>query len=268
MKLTARRDKGPNGAFTLVELLVVIAVIGLLASILVPTLYRAKGLSRSTICKANQHSIHQAATLRTNDRECAAAFWWFAEGTDDSPTSGLKDDGTMIGRGANAPGNIALALVQDWDGAYGDAPVNPKLPGKYLPDAKSLFCPAIDVDFDKYYRLLPSGDGTMSSTYGWFGDHVPFMDDIPQRRSSASMANWENYGRNSIRQIGPYSRGLILMDWWMDSPLFNGISVFWHYNALMEDGSVQDPGKESGKPAGNDDEARMWVSPDYAAMRR
>ena len=49
-------------AFTLVELLVVIAVIALLMSIIIPTLTRVKERARRTICQSNIRSFHMAIT--------------------------------------------------------------------------------------------------------------------------------------------------------------------------------------------------------------
>jgi prepilin-type N-terminal cleavage/methylation domain-containing protein len=45
----------PEKSFTLVELLVVVAVIGLLVSILMPALHRARATSQRTACRANLH---------------------------------------------------------------------------------------------------------------------------------------------------------------------------------------------------------------------
>ena len=53
----------PTGkAFTLVELLVVIAIIVLLMAVLVPSLQRAKDLTRSAICRSNLHQQQLAIT--------------------------------------------------------------------------------------------------------------------------------------------------------------------------------------------------------------
>lgn len=44
-------------AFTLIELLVVISIIGLLVSILVPTLTKAKEAAKRTACRTNLHAV-------------------------------------------------------------------------------------------------------------------------------------------------------------------------------------------------------------------
>lgn len=61
----ARRETRPadgqrRSAFTLVELLVVLAVIALLASLLVPALGRAKDLTRRAVCSAHLRGLVQA----------------------------------------------------------------------------------------------------------------------------------------------------------------------------------------------------------------
>jgi prepilin-type processing-associated H-X9-DG protein/prepilin-type N-terminal cleavage/methylation domain-containing protein len=61
-------------AFTLVELLVVIAVIGLLAALLLPVLSRAKAQAQSTACKNHLRQIGLALTMYASDTRCYPTF--------------------------------------------------------------------------------------------------------------------------------------------------------------------------------------------------
>jgi len=56
-------------AFTLVELLIVIGIVGLLAGLLLPALSRAKESGRSTACLSNLHQIGIALQLYVQDNQ-------------------------------------------------------------------------------------------------------------------------------------------------------------------------------------------------------
>src|SRR5947209_1202144 len=54
-------------AFTLIELMVVIAIIAILAALLFPVLSRAKAKARQTTCINNMHQLTLADTLYATD---------------------------------------------------------------------------------------------------------------------------------------------------------------------------------------------------------
>lgn len=61
------RGHRPGRAFSLVELLVVVAVIGLLAAVLLPALARSQAAARRIRCVANLHQLGLAAQLYWDD---------------------------------------------------------------------------------------------------------------------------------------------------------------------------------------------------------
>jgi len=65
--LAVRRNGSGNSAFTLVELLVVIAVIAILVSLLLPSIGRAKQKARSVKCISNVRQMHLGFINYAND---------------------------------------------------------------------------------------------------------------------------------------------------------------------------------------------------------
>lgn len=53
--------------FTLIELLLVVAIIGVLASLLLPVLGKARETARQAVCKSNQSNLYKAYYLHVDD---------------------------------------------------------------------------------------------------------------------------------------------------------------------------------------------------------
>src|SRR5438270_6071018 len=71
----ARRE---SEAFTLIELIVAIAIIGILAALLLPTLGRSKASARSAACLSNLHQVGLALQLYVDENENHLPLMWDA----------------------------------------------------------------------------------------------------------------------------------------------------------------------------------------------
>lgn len=66
---TARCARSSDAAFTLIELLIVIAIIAILAGLLLPAVNRAAGAARSIQCQSQMRQVMLAARLYADDNE-------------------------------------------------------------------------------------------------------------------------------------------------------------------------------------------------------
>src|SRR3954453_3533356 len=64
----------PRKAFSLIELLVVIGIIGIMLAILMPALHRVRQQATILQCASNLRQIHQALNMYLNDYQ-GACFW-------------------------------------------------------------------------------------------------------------------------------------------------------------------------------------------------
>ncbi len=127
-------------AFTLIEILVVVAIIALLVAILLPALARAREQSRATVCKSNMRQLATAhVTYATEYRRLAATqtvFYlgavWFGQSSLWPAPQGLKVNSTWEGAPHGGLNDVDFAV---------DVPKKGSL-FKYVRDEHVYLCPS------------------------------------------------------------------------------------------------------------------------------
>ena len=61
--------------FTLIELLIVVAIIGILVTILMPSLDKAKEAARRAVCKSNLKQMGTASTIYAKNNKGLVPYW-------------------------------------------------------------------------------------------------------------------------------------------------------------------------------------------------
>lgn len=154
MKARRRRSKLPSG-FTLTELLVVMATIGVVAAILLPALGKGKGRSRRDVCIQNLKQIGQAAALYAEDNNYSF-FYAGASGSGSGIT--IPNDGQWTLN----PRSSVLLPPNHWFAYWAIGYWN------YYAGAKEIFgCPSANTvdewrEHDRYYPK----EFWKNSTYG------------------------------------------------------------------------------------------------------
>ncbi len=136
--------------FTLVELLVVIAVLGLLAALLLPALAASKERSKGTACMANLRQIGIAIRAYADDNSGNIPFGPkappFTSAFDLYPSTGAPT--SLISLTTGAP--VALGLL---------------LQSYVAGQQKVLFCPSSDQSFNSDAQLAQVGVGQAQCSY-------------------------------------------------------------------------------------------------------
>src|SRR5438270_5316559 len=136
------RSRTRRSGFTLIELLVVIGIIGLLISILLPALRKAREQANAVICQSNQRQLMIAFLMFANDHQQHLPGNYFDSMYQQSDPE--KRD-WLLGDNPNQ-GNEPLQVL--------DGPQKGTI-FRYLKDAKVYRCPAYIVG-----NPLNSGSGS------------------------------------------------------------------------------------------------------------
>ncbi len=168
-----RRIRG----FTLIELLVVIAIIALLISILLPSLSRARELSKRLVCQSNIKGIGTSAKIYANDNNEKWMIPPFDRDTDYGSGQRIKyssPSGVDVGFKREDPtfsrddASTQLSVTRAFWMLVRTGDVTPK---QYIcPSSGDSEDPTENIDF--YYDFLgPTNDPTEHISYGY---QVPF----------------------------------------------------------------------------------------------
>ncbi|RME36207.1 MAG: prepilin-type N-terminal cleavage/methylation domain-containing protein [Planctomycetota bacterium] len=179
-------NKRKPKAFTLIELLVVIAIIALLISILLPSLSRARELSKRLVCASNVKGIGTSAKIYANDNSEKWPVPPFKESAIGDPgINYLKQSGPIAKwPSANQPGEVGWDRMRqstsetaaDPDGGSSDVSVTRALwilvrSGDVT--VQQFVCPSSsdEVDETENLDLYYDFEGYITVSYGY---QVPF----------------------------------------------------------------------------------------------
>lgn len=128
----SQRNHQPTG-FTLIEILVVVAIIALLISILLPSLKAAREQARITVCKTRMQQIHRGHVYYSLDNKDVFPHWswwlWDGKGSDDGKENFFTADYIYRATGGTRSTDSRMWVT------YGDI-------FKYIKEKEVYFCPA------------------------------------------------------------------------------------------------------------------------------
>ena len=171
---TAPRPRPKGRAFTLIEVLVVVAIIALLVSILLPSLRQARQVARRTMCNTNMHDL--GISLNTYAQENEGYF---------PPTPYLGSTPTSGGPWGPADDNLFILWYR-----------------KYARNIQSFSCPATTYRVRQPERIekvaAVNGFGVQITTAGVVGrndfEHIAQMVSNKGFGTSYEYNGWYNRG--------------------------------------------------------------------------
>ena len=226
--LRQNRALGPlhRAGFTLVELLVAIAIIAVLAAMLLPSLARAKSLSRRMACVSNLRQLGLAIQAYAQDYNGRMPYGPvappFSHPAEFYPSTGSPTSLVSLRNGAP----VALGLM---------------LRGELAHTPKVLFCPGTDQPVDADAELAKVGTSQAQSSYYYRHGGVTTLFHTPPAEPDSTRLEQPGLNRNGkpIRALAIDTQFLCSF-----SVATYNIKQRTHHqqhvaNALFNDGSVK-----------------------------
>lgn len=194
----SRKQAGPR-AFTLIELLIVIAIIALLAAILFPAFSRARENARRSSCQSNQKQVLLGLTQYTQDYDERYPLTLFA-----SPNQcwhQVIQPYIKTTKVFSCPSDKDPTIA----GTCGSTPV-PIFPTSYGYNIK--FSPAVPLHVSKVINpattvVISDGHSNMSAT-----DKTLPPDEWSENTTAFVLAEWEDSTMPASNRGGPFARHL------------------------------------------------------------
>lgn len=202
------RSNTSSRAFTLVELLVVVAIIALLLSILLPSLGRARDLAKSTVCTSTMRQIMLADITYATEQE-----GWYVPAYDNTRRGGAHKNEPGEKWASNPLLRELLSInpvaVEGWPPVDDD--------GRWLPDSFSggMICPDAAYAREGEYAsnrqppdgMYDAGRSWARNVYnkdpdvfigGWWSAHYAGTRQSFVQSPSDSMAFIENFNNSDL----------------------------------------------------------------------
>lgn len=230
-------------AFTLVELLVVIAVIAILIALIMPTLSQVRMQAQVAVCASNMKDVGKASSAYSGDRDNNVAGPYSAIERCTWPHMQSYGGGGFLTNGC--PANPAMAFTLD---GFVAGHANEVKSAAYLPNAQLLFCPLSDATYqNNYYRYaIAGGPDKWWGTYAWtWCRKYASGEYYPNRRTATSLLSTQ-VAAGAYGPQNPDGAEYAMIDYFNYSTFFCGpgeamehlTQRYYHFNGLKADGSV------------------------------